>query len=144
MRASFRAALVGLAACAVACSGGGHGGSPASRRPSSAPASGANSSSQPQANPEPGFGVTAASVPARAKRGEVVTVSFHARPGSTCQLTLAGAKQAQQPVLAPAVVDPTGQVSWTWRLSSTLKPGSVTAWTACSGGAVGQARITIS
>ena len=140
MRASFRAALVGLAACAVACSGGGHGGSPASRRPSS----GANSSSQPQANPEPGFGVTAASVPARAKRGEVVTVSFHARPGSTCQLTLAGAKQAQQPVLAPAVVDPTGQVSWTWRLSSTLKPGSATAWAACSGGAVGQARITIS
>ena len=53
----------------------------------------------------------ASSVPARAKRGEVVTVSFHARPGSTCQLTLAGAKQAQQPVLAPAVVDPTGQVS---------------------------------
>lgn len=119
----------------MACSGGGHAGSspPLERQPT-----------QPAANAEPGFGVTPATIPPQAKRGEVVTVSFQTRPGTTCQLTLSGAKQPPQPVLAPAVAEPSGQVSWTWRVSTSLKPGSVTASAACSGGAAGQATMTIS
>jgi len=144
MRRPLGAVLAAVATCTVACSGGGHSGAGTSAHPSAGPASWSGSPSQPAADREPGFGVTPASVPPRAKRGEVVTVSFRARPGSTCQLTLVGARQGQQPLLAPAVADPAGQLSWTWRLSSALKSGRVTAWVGCSGGAVGQAPMTIS
>jgi hypothetical protein len=141
----LRAILAGLVVCTAACSssGSGHSGSKAPTDSAAAP-SGAGASGAPAADREPGFGVTAGSVPPRAKRGEVVTASFNARPGSTCQLTVAGANESQQPVLPPAVADPSGQLSWTWRLSSGLKPGKATAWVACSGGAVGQAHMTIS
>jgi hypothetical protein len=74
----------------------------------------------------------------------MVTASFLARPGASCQLTVGGANQdgAKAP-FPPAVADADGRVAWTWRLAKDLKVGTVVAWVSCSGGGLGQAEVTI-
>jgi predicted deacylase len=74
----------------------------------------------------------------------MVTASFFARPGATCQLTVGGVNQdGEKAPFPPAVADATGHVSWTWRLADNVKKGTVTAWVACSGGGLGQAELTV-
>lgn len=88
-----------------------------------------------------GFSVTAASLPPVAHRGEMVTATFNARPGTACQLQLEGGGNGAP--LPPAVADPSGRVAWTWRLSPDADVGSLTAWVSCSGGARTQAQLNV-
>jgi hypothetical protein len=88
-----------------------------------------------------GASVTPASIPAVAHRGETVTAAFNARPGAACQLQLQGGG-ADAP-LPPAVADPSGRVTWTWKLSPQADVGTLTAWVSCSGGALAQAQLTV-
>jgi hypothetical protein len=47
------------------------------------------------------------------------------------------------PELGPKVADSLGLVTWTWTVSTSVKPGSATATVSCSGGAQGQTTISI-
>ena len=83
------------------------------------------------------------SVPAEVRRGESVTAAFRSRPGSACQLELRNAEGGGSQRLGPSVADPGGQVSWTWTVGGDLSRGQAGAYVVCSGGARGEAELTV-
>jgi hypothetical protein len=145
-RALLGCLVAGVLVLAAGCSSSGRGSRPVA---APAPASTLSGGTQPPAQTagttqaERGLAVTPASLPAQARPGEVATASFDTRPGNTCQLEL-GADVAGAPTrLPPATADSVGRVSWTWRLSPDVRAGTLMASVVCSGGATGQARITV-
>lgn len=97
----------------------------------------------PQPSEDPGQVVATVSAPT-VPRGQAASISFLTRPGSTCAVALAPANVTDgAPELGPKVADSLGLVTWTWTVSTSVKPGSATATVSCSGGAQGQTTISI-
>jgi hypothetical protein len=146
------------ATTAPAQSAPGSSGSGASAPGSPAPGTGSSGSAAPGgpdavapaagvAAAELGKVVVVASVPATVARGQVATATFRTRPGTSCQLDVryaSGPGTDSNQRLSPVTADAGGDVSWTWTVSGAAAPGDAAADVVCSGGAKGQARITVS
>jgi len=81
-------------------------------------------------------------VPSSIHRGQRVNLSLQTRPGATCQVLL-DASGGDAPPLPPAVANGDGVVSWSWQLSGNVKPGPASVHAVCSGGATGEAALTV-
>jgi len=79
-----------------------------------------------------GTGVGFASLPKKVVQGENATVTVSVRPsGSRCTLSVRYVGGTTQPGLTPAVATG-GQVSWTWKVPSTVQAGPAAATARCA------------
>lgn len=77
-----------------------------------------------------------------ARRGQVATVEFTTRPGSSCQVELSppGGEAERLPV---HVADADGRVAWRWNVDDDLDAGTARAVVVCSGGARADVAIRV-
>jgi hypothetical protein len=93
-----------------------------------------------------GLVVRFTSVPSPAPIGGSATIAARTSAGAACSITVtlpSGRISTVAALQAPQLADGSGNVSWTWRIGSTTKPGTATAVVSCSLGAkAGSARTT--